>query len=513
LIVQNPEVVQAAAPTSPPPDGAKDRRTLREEFLETCAGVFDRFVSSDGRLYGDTFSEIEALAEESFRSLARLLCQKRLQADPRSRPDQAFTCPRCSRSMRTQNPGQRRTLASTLGEVEVIRPYCVCDGCGFSCAPLDYALGIPSTGPSVGRRELVCHAATKDRSFDKASETLRHYSHLCLSDEAIRKLAESEGRTLVEARARRVDECFQKRGQIARSPADPAAVLVVVCDGGMVQTRNKEQRWKSDKIGCVYDAVPHPDHNAARAEHYQGAAALTKTYVATIETWERMGRMLFAEACARGYLDAPVKLFISDGAGAIITLRELHFPDAHAIIDWYHATEHLHDCAKAAFAGSTSEAQAWAEGVIDALWNGDLSEVIKAIAQQGQRVGPPPVKASDTDPRRVLRRNVGYFTERQNQMDYPTYRAKGWPIGSGVAEGSVKQFGLRVKGSEKFWNLEGVEEMLALCELYFSQDDRWDQYWTIRSRPPEDGVLFHSPSRATQHDSELLSRPSPPARR
>ena len=119
--------------------------------------------------------------------------------------------------MRTQNPGQRRTIGSTLGEVQVIRPYGVCDGCGFCCAPLDYALGIPSKGPSVGRRELVCHAATKDRSFDKASETLRHYSRLSLSDEAIRKLAESEGRTLVRMRTRRVEECFQKRGRIARS--------------------------------------------------------------------------------------------------------------------------------------------------------------------------------------------------------------------------------------------------------------------------------------------------------
>ena len=157
--------------------------------------------------------------------------------------------------------------------------------------------------------------------------------------------------------------------------------------------------------------------------------------------------MLFAEACARGYLDAPVKRFISDGAGAISSLRDLHFCDARAIIDWYHAAEHLHDCATAAFVDSASDAQAWVEQALDALWNGRLREVIDAIGQQAQRLGPPPMKASDTDPRRVRRRHVGYFTERQNQMDYPTYRANGWPIGSGVAQGSVKQFGLRVKGS------------------------------------------------------------------
>ena len=42
-------------------------------------------------------------------------------------------------------------------------------------------------------------------------------------------------------------------------------------------------------------------------------------------------------------------------------------------------------------------------------------------------------------------------------MDYPRYRAKGWPVGSGVTEAGVKQFNKRVKGTEQFWTEEGVE--------------------------------------------------------
>ena len=33
-------------------------------------------------------------------------------------------------------------------------------------------------------------------------------------------------------------------------------------------------------------------------------------------------------------------------------------------------------------------------------------------------------------------------------MDYPTFRRKGWPIGSGVTESAVNQFNKRVKGTE-----------------------------------------------------------------
>ena len=85
---------------------------------------------------------------------------------------------------------------------------------------------------------------------------------------------------------------------------------------------------------------------------------------------------------------------------------------------------------------------------------------------------------------------MGYFATHQGAMAYPTYRAKGWPISSGVAEGTVEQFGLRVEGSEQFWNLWGAEEILALCALQASQDGRWDRYWKARSLPPEHAGLL-----------------------
>ena len=401
----------------------------------------------------------------------------------------------------------RVSSRARLGTVTYTRAYCVCDACEFSCAPLDYALGIPPQGPSVERRELICHAATKDRSFEKARDTLGHHSHIHLSDEAIRKLAESQGRGLVEERARRVDACFANGGRVPDAPSRPVPLLVVVCDGGMVQTRDPDERWKTDKIGCVYDAQPHPDANTATPETYQGATALTKTYVATMEPWDTFARMLFAEACTRGYWQAHHTLFISDAGNGIVSLREEHFPDAVPIIDWYHAVEHLSDCAKAGFGVGTKKCKRWFERHRAYLWEGHVQKIIDHIQRKSRAQGPPPKGAPDTDPRVVLHRNVGYFTNHQDAMDYPRYRDEGWPIGSGVAEGSVKQFALRVKGSEQFWNLSGVEEMLALCELHFCEDDRWVKYWRERGAPPEDATILRarSPCPSPQHGRRPLS--------
>jgi Cu/Ag efflux protein CusF len=51
---------------------------------------------------------------------------------------------------------------------------------------------------------------------------------------------------------------------------------------------------------------------------------------------------------------------------------------------------------------------------------------------------------------------IGYFTRHQQHMNYPEYRRKGWPIGSGVTEAAVKQCNKREKGTEQFSTEGGV---------------------------------------------------------
>jgi len=495
---------QSSPPPHPPQDEPPARyaeveqvQAFREKFLEACAATFDEMLSSDGELWGLSLTEIEEKVETKSRSLATQLIEKRLRADPLAKPGRTFLCPSCTRPMRTQREAAKRTLPTSLGPVKFWRPYCVCDGCGCACAPLDSAFGIPSKGPSVARRELICDAATVAGSFETAEHTLEKHRKLVMTSEGIRKHAEAEGRRLVEALNARCEAGFTPPARLPDGPEGPIPFIVVTCDGGMVQTRHErgEDRWKEGKVGVVYLAEPRPDPKARTAEKYQGANAQVKTYVATMAPWEKLGRLLFLEAWARGYGVAVQKLFISDAANGIMTLYAEHFSDAILIIDWYHAAKHLATCAKAAFRPGTPQADEWYALQKNRLWQGDLRAVIDAVQVESTRLGPPPPKAPETDPRVVLSRDVGYFTNHQRAMDYPTYRAHGWPIASGVAEGSVKQFGKRVKGTEQFWNLWGADEMLALCALYHSEDGRWDKHWRRRGAPPfdVDSFLFTDP--------------------
>jgi hypothetical protein len=74
-------------------------------------------------------------------------------------------------------------------------------------------------------------------------------------------------------------------------------------------------------------------------------------------------------------------------------------------------------------------------------------------------------------------------------MRNPVGRAQGLPIRSGIAEAAVKLFNTRVKATEPFWSLAGVESILPLRALWRSQDDRWNDTGTpARSAcgPPEE---------------------------
>lgn len=195
---------------------------------------------------------------------------------------------------------------------------------------------------------------------------------------------------------------------------------------------------------------------------------------------EAFGQLLHVEAERRGLRQAATVLVLGDGGNWIdpLSARE-HLHDQRSV-DYYPAAEHLHEAARAALGQEAPEAAALARQLKDALWDGQVEQVMATLQIHGERLRPPQESGGAEHPRRVLANNVGYFQTHRQHMDYPTYRRKGWPIGSGVTESAVKQFNKRVQGTEQFWSLTGVEAILALRALWLSQDGRWGRYWNTR---------------------------------
>lgn len=313
-------------------------------------------------------------------------------------------------------------------------------------------------------------------SFDQAALALNEDWGTHLDGKQIQRWSEAIGRVIVREREQEV--AAYERGCRPTSPANAPVLLVIGMDGGRVQTREKQggngSRWREDKVSAITSYLPGdgtPDHPPR---------PLVTTYVATMEKTEAFGKLVHVEAERRGMRQAGTVLVMGDGGNWIDPLSERERLHDRRIVDYYHAVEHLYEAARAALGKDTPEALALAGQLKDALWHGQLDQVIATLKTHAERLGmPQPCDGSD-HPRRVLANNVGYFQTHRHHMDYPTFRRKGWPIGSGVTESAVKQFNKRVKGTEQFWSIPGVESILSLRALWLSQDDRWNRYWNTR---------------------------------
>jgi hypothetical protein len=331
--------------------------------------------------------------------------------------------------------------------------------------------------------ERVCREAAQ-KSFEEAARSLdrdwkTHPDGRRLDGKQVQRWAEALGRTLVRRRER---ECRGYReGRYPEGPANAPTLLVVGVDGGRYQSREKDpetgSRWREQKVLSVSSYLP---GDGREGEGARKPTPLVTTHVASSRDAHAFGTMARVEAERRGYRSAEVVIGMGDGGNWIDPLFEREFKVHARVIDWCHAVEHLWDCAHALHGPQTPAAAREAECWEALLWDGKTERLIEELTGASAELGGPEASDPPGHPRRVLSQNIGYFTRHREHMRYPEYRAKGWPIGSGVTEAGVKQFNKRVKGTEQFWTEAGVEPILALRAQWISQDERWDRYWANR---------------------------------
>jgi hypothetical protein len=73
---------------------------------------------------------------------------------------------------------------------------------------------------------------------------------------------------------------------------------------------------------------------------------------------------------------------------------------------------------------------------------------------------------------------AGVLGNQVHRMDYPSYREKGWLIGSGPVEAACKQVvGQRMKSNVMRWGETGTDAVCHLRVLFRSEKTQWDDYW------------------------------------
>ncbi len=154
-------------------------------------------------------------------------------------------------------------------------------------------------------------------------------------------------------------------------------------------------------------------------------------------------------------------IFISDGATWIKNWIEDAFPRSISILDYYHASEHLHQFSNSLFKDKTVE-QKWTTQQKELLLESQVLEVIKNIkALAGKN--------------KEAEKLIAYYQANKDRMDYQQYKQMGCGIiGSGAIESAHRTvIQKRMKLSGQRWSKQGAQNMLNLRVM--NKNQQWSK--------------------------------------
>jgi hypothetical protein len=364
-------------------------------------------------------------------------------------------------------------LVSALGPLRIERGYYHCRDCGRGWCPADAAFGLDDGELTAGAAELAC-LATAAESFARAAEVvLPKMSGLKLAESTVERAAEAAGAEagrLVEAKAP-FDEA---RPWAWHKDAEGMTCAYVSIDLTGVRRQGPDGAAAEGEmiaVGMVYNPIPEDRERWAATSRRR--PPWQARYVAGAEGQEAVAEPLRHMAAQVGMGAARRWIAVCDGGAGLEDLLKRHFGRIdEVILDFYHASEHLGDFAKA-WCGDAEAATA-----THAEWSHRLKHEGGAAMLawlEGLDVGSNP-KA-----REAWKEVVTYFRNQRHRMDYPAYRAKGWQIGSGPVESACKLvINRRMNGAGMRWSHEGADAISHLRALYLSEHPLWDAFWANR---------------------------------
>jgi hypothetical protein len=181
---------------------------------------------------------------------------------------------------------------------------------------------------------------------------------------------------------------------------------------------------------------------------------------------ERFAEAALVETHRRGLERATEVCAVQDGAEWLQGLVDYHRADAVRILDFAHAAEYVNEIGQAVRAAGGRLPAKWLERVLHRLKHQGPARVLKHLAWLAARY-----------PNAPLQEQLSYLQKREAQMQYPTYQAAGWPIGSGSVESANKVVvEARLKGAGMRWARQNVNPLLVLRNAVCNR--RWHETWT-----------------------------------
>ena len=340
------------------------------------------------------------------------------------------------------------TVSGTVS-IEAIRGYSSATG-SWHC-PVREQWGLAKwarLSPELEQR--LAYNAAVTGSYEKAAQHAKRWGTV-VSDDAIHALV---GRVA-------------KRNEGASLPPPPPPKaqeqpfsLVIMLDGWMVRQRGTDWgvkpgppalervSWKEVKSAILYRLED-------RAANASGRGMLIEKKVVAVPPDTDLidlGARIQAQAMRMGLARVKEVFVVADGALWIWNLIEDRFSQATKTLDFYHGSEHLWSLAHHLYPDSPELAAAWIKPLLHQLRHTPEHRVIHTLEEL--------LAGNPADP--IINREVNYFKNHRDHLNYADLAARNAPIGSGSMESACGQFQDRLKRRGQFWSPRGLAHMLAI---------------------------------------------------
>jgi len=346
---------------------------------------------------------------------------------------------------------RRKTVLTLLGDLHLQRAYYSCAHCRATRVPLDEQLDIVRQGQSAGVKlvtALTCALLPNAQAMGLLEELkLPHVS----VKESQRLTLEVGQRAIGQRDEEARRWCEQRVGPGEHVRREAPERLAVLMDG---TTAHTDGDWHEVKVGTFYTFDE------------EGKATGEKGHVATFEKIDHF-RSLWDTEAQRWHLgQAPHVVALCDGAAWTWNIIAQCCPEHTVqILDFYHATEHLWTLARTLFGEASKRAARWVDKQKERLLHGRLDDFfceLKRRTRQPQHVDE-------------AGKQLRYFQNNRQRLDYAAAISRGDPIGSGMVEAACKTLiCVREKQPGMRWRKDTADAIAHLRCLYYSA--RWQRF-------------------------------------
>lgn len=333
-------------------------------------------------------------------------------------------------------------------------------------APLDNYLRINDLPFKITPKAMlkIAYCCASELSYNAAIIRLREDNNIDISGETARNVTDYIGNLVHQNDVDYAENVFLNRSNITFQ-RNKDNVLYIMPDGSMIHTRDKDEqghRWHENKLGVVFSSDNMRLKGVSKGiKNYE---IMKKEYTNFFGSVPLFQKMLFATAINNGYGNYLKTVIISDGASWISNMKDLLFPDAIHILDFWHATEYIYELAKIYFKNESEKYKPWVDNIKEQLLDSNHEVIINEIMDKESKLS---VKRKIYTNKDGFKYNVGkcskYLISNKNRMDYKKYKELGLYIGSGHIESGNKSVAQeRLKRPGMMWNIKSAQNLLSL---------------------------------------------------